>query len=187
MLGAAYSWSLESNRGLDIPAALSWHGFGDSGGASGKLAYELGNLYRVMGIEPHNSSALFWLMQWSLDKIRSFPGLAPGVMEKASQSIEAAAGLIPQLQIERPDAGLIQSEFGLTIHLLRHACRRGQLALENDPQQARRQRGELATDIVELIREFRGIWLQRNRVGGLDDSIARFEKLHQEYLAGETP
>lgn len=181
MAGAAFSWGLESNRDLDLAKMLSWHAFRDSSGAMGKAAYDLGNVYKAVGIEPHNSSVLFWIMQLPFDKIRAYPGLSPEVFKKVMEAIEAASAPIQQARMERPDGELIRDEFRLTTRLLRHACQRGLLALEANSQPTARLRSELTEDLSELIQEFRQIWLARNRVGGLSESTVRLERLQAEY------
>ena len=55
-----------------------------------------------------------------------------------------------------------------TGHLLRHACRRGLLALEKDAATASVLRRELDQDMQHIIRTY------KNRPGGLADSVARF-------------
>ena len=60
--GAAYAWALEANRALDVARAVSQHAFQDSTGSLGRAAYDLGNVYRSVGVEPHNSSEIFWAM-----------------------------------------------------------------------------------------------------------------------------
>jgi hypothetical protein len=182
MLGAAYSWAFNSNRALDIAQSLNWHAFRDSSCVMGKLAFDLGNVYRVLGIEPHNSSVLFWIMQLPLDQIRAYPGLSREGLQRALVGIEAASGILLQARIGRPDAEQILAEFRVTIRLLRHACWRGLLAFETDPLQASKLRGELEADFAGLLIEYRQVWLGRNRIGGLSDSMVRLEKLRADYV-----
>jgi hexosaminidase len=47
--GAAYSWSPDANRGLDIVRALDLYAFEDSTDIMGSIAYNLGNIYRGIG------------------------------------------------------------------------------------------------------------------------------------------
>lgn len=182
MAGAAFSWALESNRSLDLAEMLSWHAFRDASGAMGKAAFDLGNVYRALGIEPHNSSVLFWIMQWPLEELRAYPSLSPAVFNKTLEAIEAAAGQIRLARMEHPDGELVRDEFDLTARLLRHACRRGLLALESDPPGTARLRRELAEDLAALVLQYRQLWLARNRAGGLPESAARLEKLHADYI-----
>jgi hypothetical protein len=39
----------------------------------------------------------------------------------------------------------------------------------------------LKTELEHLIQEFQDIWLRRNQPGGLQDSLAIFERLLAEY------
>ena len=181
MLGAACSWALQANRELDLPAQLSWHGFRDASGALGRAAFDLGNVYRSLWEEPHNSSVLFWGMQWSLEQIRACPEAAPVHFERALQAVDAAAQPLHRAHAAGQGADQTRAEFDLTIRLLRHACRRGMLALETDPRRARSLKRELASDLDALIPEYRWVWLGKNRLGGLSESAARLEKLMADY------
>ncbi|RPJ29018.1 MAG: glycoside hydrolase [Chloroflexi bacterium] len=181
--GAAYAWSLESNRDLDLAESLSWHAFQDASGATGRAAFDLGNVYRAVGIEPHNSSALFRIMQWPLEQIRAAEGFTLANFEKTLEAIETASEPLSRTRMERPDRELVQDEFELTARLLRHACCRGLLALEDEPQKASGIQRQLAADVPALVAEYRRIWLRRNRTGGLAESSARLEKLYQEYTS----
>ena len=64
--------------------------------------------------------------------------------------------------------------------MLRHACRRGLLAI-GSRQEADLKR-ELNQDLREIIADYRHLWLARNRVGGLADSMARLEQLRADYV-----
>ena len=62
-VGAAYSWALEANRTMDVPAVVSLHAFRDPTGVMGRVAYDLGNVYKSAGVLMPNSSLLFWTLQ----------------------------------------------------------------------------------------------------------------------------
>lgn len=181
MVGAALSWCCAANCDLEISRSLSWHAFRDASGAAGKAACDLGNVYRSLWDEPHNSSILFWTMQWPLEKIRAHPGAAASYYENALRAAESACEPLQQARIERPDADLIREEFDLTFRLLRHACWRGMFALEEDPGRADKLKRALAADLPELVSDYRQVWLKRNRPGGLPESVGRLEKLQADY------
>ncbi len=61
--GSAYAWSFQSNKDLDVRQALDKYAFRDPSGSMGNLAYDLGNIYHEVGIEPDNASALFHILQ----------------------------------------------------------------------------------------------------------------------------
>ncbi|MCL4562773.1 MAG: family 20 glycosylhydrolase [Chloroflexi bacterium] len=179
--GSAYSWSLQANRDLDIAAAISLHAFHDPSGSMGRLAFDLGNVYRAVGIEPENSSALFWILQLPLEAIRSQGEAYMHSFRGVLQAVDQAARLLGKARMEGRDASLVRDEYRLVVRLLRHACDRGRLAFEQDPQKAARLRGKLKTDLVRILPAYRRIWLRRNRPGGLSDSLGRMEKLMVDY------
>jgi hypothetical protein len=178
--GAAYAWACEANRDLDIVDALDRFAFRDRAGAMGRLAYDLGNVYRALGIVTHNSSALFWVLQ----PLEGRPGaevLKREDIERGLAAIDAAMSGLSRAQMDRPDAALIAQEFEQTAHLLRHACRHGLLLLDPDQSGAAELRRELDRDLRQIIDEQRRLWLARNRPGGLSDSVARLERVLTHY------
>jgi hexosaminidase len=179
--GAAYSWHLESNRDLDVRRAVSLFAFEDASGEMGNLVYDLGNVYRAVGFEPPNASALFWILQWRLPAIQAFTSEGPGPFTRSLEAIETAMASLDREQMKDPEAALIREEFHQTAHLLRHACRRALLVLEQDGAKAKRLARELADDLDEIVPEYKRIWLARNRPGGLVDSVARLEAMAEDY------
>ncbi|MDQ3705144.1 MAG: family 20 glycosylhydrolase [Chloroflexota bacterium] len=179
-VGAAYSWALDANRDMDIALAVSAHAFHDPTGSMGRLAYDLGNVYRAPGVDLHNSSVLFWTLQRSFDELRKREGPVPdfaaslGAIERAMESLSSA-------RMQRADAALIAREYENTARMLRHACRRGQLMLQLEGADAGTTRKALDEDLRDIIREYEDIWLLRNRPGGLADSVVALEKARADY------
>lgn len=176
--GAAYSWALDANRHLDIPKALSLYAFDDTTASLGKVAYDLGNIYRDVGVEPGNSSALFWLLHEPLGQIRDFhETVSVQALNHTRDSIDQAALPLSHSQSHRPDASLIIDEFLLTIRMLHHATRRGLL----NAGVKHISKADLNVDLLAIIEEYQRIWLSRNRPGGLKDSLSRLERSRQDY------
>jgi hypothetical protein len=181
--GAAYSWAYAANKTIDIPQVVSLHAFADATGAMGRVAYDLGNVYRAVGLEPGNSSALFWVLQ-------ELPGQLVHPMPQIELDFETTLVAIDQAMqpmanahMRRPDAAQIMQEFEQTARLLRHACRLGQLIQDGDtdPTGSATRRKLLDQDMREIVREYERLWLARNRPGGLPDSVARLEKVRDRY------
>ncbi|MEA3309722.1 MAG: glycoside hydrolase family 20 zincin-like fold domain-containing protein [Chloroflexota bacterium] len=170
-MGAAYSWCLESNRELDVPAVVSRFAFDDPSGVLGQVAYDLGNIYRVPGYVPRNSNVLFWVLQGTFVDAERLAQFEPADIQRTLAAIDTAIAPLDAAQSTRPDAGLIQAEFQFTARLLRHSCRRALLLLEADSL----TRDELTLELESLLETYRERWLARNRPGGLEDSIARFK------------
>lgn len=182
-VGAAFAWAYAANRDMDVQAAVSRHAFTDPTGAMGKVAYDLGNVYRAVGYEPPNSSVLFWVLQ--SPSVASPSSLPPLDFDRALDAIDAAIQPIAAERMTRADAPLILQEFDNTVRLLRHACRLGQLLTQPDGAGALPRRRLLNDDMREIIREYERLWLARNRLGGLSDSVARLERLRARYTAQE--
>jgi hexosaminidase len=180
--GAAYSWCVKSAPSLDLPQALSMHAFADSSGEMGRLAYDLGNVYRTVGVEPRNSTVPFHVLQMPLGSIREkFPTIRAEDYALTLDAISQAMRQLTRERMRRSDAQLIKDEFLNTARLLQHSCRRGLLALEggaDGPEEARRQ---LNFDMMGIIQEYSRLWLARNRPGGLADSVRRLEKARVDY------
>jgi hexosaminidase len=178
LAGAAYSWALAANRHLDVPAALSRHVFRDHTGVVGQVAYDLGNIYQAVGLTPHNSSALFWLLQWPLEKVLERGELSPAGLARAREATAAAIEPLAEARMDRPDAELIAREFTLAARMMDHAARRGAFLLGHAGDS---ERAALGPDMDAIAAEYREVWLARNRPGGLADSVGRLERLRQDY------
>jgi hexosaminidase len=210
--GAAYSWCFGENRrmGIDDPVglqnALSLFAFDDKANVMGKVAYDLGEVYRMPGIYIPNSSLLFWTLRWPIDQVRSYPEKLTRILAKADpgfgivvdggtadpadvnranllerfersqQTIQAALAQIPNHQMQRTDAQLIVREFTNSARIMQHACKRAAFAIEEEGSIH-----DLATDVLEFQEEYRRIWIERNRPGGLTDSLNKMAHLSQEY------
>ncbi len=181
--GAAYSWALEANRSLDLPAALDRYAFQDRKGLMGRLAYDLGNLYRLIGVPLPNASGLFAVLQMPLAELRHNPLLPQADFMAPLPVLDQAALALSHASPGTPDASLVLREYDLTLRLLRHACQRGRLAQNPDTAGSAALRGEPGRDLQGLVEEYRAIWLARNRPGGLADSLSRFVPAQADYQA----
>jgi hypothetical protein len=88
---------------------------------------------------------------------------------QALARIDAVMAPLEQAAMRRPDADLILAEFRLAADLMRFSARRGLFLLGEGGSAA-----ELHAELRALIDRYRQNWLARNRPGGLDDSVARF-------------
>lgn len=178
-MGVAYSWALEANRGLDAAAAISRFAFDDPSGAMGRVAYDLGNVYRVSSLQVSNASVLFRALQTRLDKIGEHGAPTAESLRAAREALHAAMAPLADARMERADAELIEREFLNTARMMEHAVRRAELAAQGGPGSLRE---DLYEDMGEIIEEYRALWLERSRPGGLDDSARRLENAQADYL-----
>jgi hypothetical protein len=187
LAGASFAWNTKSAQtpeALDVPALLDTHIFKDRAGVMGRLAYELGQVYRQAGAELHNSSPLFWLLLLPgplPERRRGKEGLSPDGLEHALDTIDEAIAPLARAQMQRTDAALIRDEYAWVADTLRFAGRLGleRVAIGLDrpvSELGLTARRRLAADLRPLIDRHRALWLQRSRSGGLADSAARLER-----------
>jgi hexosaminidase len=180
--GAAYSWALEANRSTRVAASLDRHAFRDRAGVMGALAYELGSLLDLTGIQWFNGSPLFAILQNSLEWAGENQQLRAIPYARLLQVGEHSSIRLEQASMDRPDAGLVRREFALALKMLKHACQRGSLALNPGGPDAGGLKARLKADLDEIMTEYRAVWLARNRPGGLTDSMARFSQAQNDYM-----
>ncbi len=181
--GAAYAWAWNENKELDIAQAVSIHAFRDPTGTMGRVAVELGNVYQVPGLAVHNGSMLFWVLQLTFDELHERSWQIPTVesFSAALAAIDEAVRPLSKARMERRDASLVLREWEFTAQLMRHACRRGLLAIAPSQPGSAATRRELDHELQQIIQEYQKLWLARNRPGGLTESVARFEHGRIDY------
>ena len=98
--GAALSWSVEANRGLDLPRALDLHAFHDGAGVMGGLVYDLGNAYlQPDAAGSHGSLLAFALIRHSgIDPQLS--QLTVDGLERTEAYLDRVMGNLPAARIQ---------------------------------------------------------------------------------------
>jgi len=182
LYGAAVSWAYRANVDLDLPRALSLYAFGDLTGAMGRLAFDIGNVYRVYerltGQRIHNASFLVSVLYAPVEQ-RRFRGLdwadlPVEIFAQARQEIDAAMALLPRARMQVWDGALIAREYANAARLLRHACALGEFKIAWAKGEGIAARADaLAEDMRAILHEHRQLWLARNRIGGLEQGSGR--------------
>jgi hypothetical protein len=175
--GAAYAWSHEANRELDLPTALDAHVFHDPSRTMGRLAHDLGNVYQAVKTPLANGSRFFWTLLGGEARKNLYEEVTAEEFDRARETL---AGILPRLasqRMRRADARLVAEEFAFAGRLLDHACRRGRYRLNRQSEGGE----SLADELHGLTEEHRRIWRARNREGGLRDSAGRLERAGEVY------
>jgi hypothetical protein len=174
-MGAAFSWAYEVNREVDVPRAIGHYAFDDPTGNLGRVAYDLGEVYRAIGFVPHNSSALFWMLYEPLAVVREYrETVSEKTLHEALAAIDRAMAPLAQAHSRRADADIVQREFEYAAHLLRLGAQRGLYAIGAP---SARTASEFNRRLADAAAEFEEVWVLRNRLGGLRDSLARFRQV----------
>lgn len=177
--GAALSWAYDANVSADLPQLLDLYAFEDEAGVMGRLAYDLGNIYKVPG-RPGNM--LFNVYVSPLKpEVKLDTGIRPRLY-RALAMIDEIMAPLDRAKMARPDADLIKREFAHAAEMLRHGAKRALFQLEGTALSA----DALAEELDAIITEHRAVWLARNRPGGLEDSVRKIAAAREMYT-GEAP
>ena len=185
--GAAVAWCHEANRDLDIARALDLHVFRDRASVLGGLARDLGNVYRETGVLVKNASVLALLLLFPERPLGEgrLAGLTVEGLERAEARAAELESKLHEARCDRDDAPLLGAEFSLAAELMRHGCRLGIARLEAPGGAVASipptTSAALAADLSRIVADYERVWRQRNREGGLRDSVSRFNTLLRLY------
>jgi hypothetical protein len=164
--GAAYAWSYNANRDLDVPAACNAHVFRDAAGVLGNVAYDLGNVYQRAREPLHNGSRFFWALLGGTQHADRFNTVTAAEFRAARDDVARILSRLPAARSARADAVLLNEEFAFAGDLLSYACAAGIARINAAPARPDPDR------LTRLVDQHRTLWLARNRPGGLNDSTA---------------
>ena len=183
--GAALAWSQTANWDLDIASVLNLHLF-DCNNVLGNSLVGLSRIYTHPGLGRFNGDAMVDLMRVgegeALDKWRaSFAerGGTTASFESALDDVLTIKDALANAAPSTEETQRIQRELTLAADFIHHAAQRGFMVYGGGlvSQQAQLE------DLQNLVSRYRAIWLERNRPGGLTDSVARFEPALKAYGA----
>ena len=181
--GAGLSWNAASAGGeLPLARLVDRHVLGHGGGDLGRAVVELGDAYLETGARPLNGSVLFFLLMFAGKPAaeRRCEGITAESLERTRDHVDRTmAGIQGQ--------GRTRRELDWVADVLRLACRLGTGWMETGfdrPLTAlpSRLRRALSSELEDLARRLRGVWLGCHRPGGLEASQKRF--LHVRDLLG---
>ncbi len=189
--GAAVSWCLDTNRDLDLAAALDLHAFDDVARVLGRALVELGDLYRDVTPQVPNTSAVVLHLYYPQLTLGRGPtkGATADEFARLDDKLAGIAASLDGARPARADGALVLDEVRNAIALVRVLCADAVARLGGDgtlesvdvPTRVR-----LAGDLEPVIAAHRDLWLARNRPGGLDDSVAWLAHLGDCYRSGTT-
>jgi hypothetical protein len=157
VFGGAVSWSLATNRDLDLPAVLDRYVFGDSTGRLGAALDGLGRLWRGTGQQSFNVSPLqAALLPHQLHLVVGEPDTA-----KVTELVDHIDELVTAIGRSEPtcvDGAIVRHELTNAAALARHGASR--LLKRAQP-----------AELEDVMVDYESCWRQRSRPGGLPDSL----------------
>jgi len=178
--GAAFSWCYASNQECNLVHVLNEIVFQDENQTIGQVLIEVGNAYQDFGILLPNSSVLFRLLQDSSQNLERFGGIPIEAFQKSSEKLQNLLERLEKCKLTRTDSSMIIKEIRISIELMIHACKRGILTFSEGNSI---NYTNLLREIRDLILNYEVAWLARNRIGGLSDSLHRFDTIINEYTS----
>jgi hexosaminidase len=180
LYGAAVSWCLDSNRGIDLAVALDRVVFTDDTGGLGPVLTTIGSIADRLDAPLLNSSALFALLIAGGDAA-AVPAVAPDALAEADEVLATAADALAHARPAGADGDVAVRETAQAVALARFAV--ALLAAGGVAQLAPSSAADLLDRLDALLAEQRACWLLSARPGGMDDSIARFAPLRAALAA----
>ena len=184
--GAALSWGYENNRDVDIQSALSRFMFHDTANVMGQLAYDFGKAFHELDWDKNfNGHLLAYLTKvpYIRDRAKSEDG-HQGEISKANlhhvidHLADLQAGLV-ETTMQSAEGEIVIKEYRQASALMQHTAK-WLLFIRGESEQSAQ---DLLLELDSLLTNQRETWLIRNRRGGLEDSIARFDTMREDYSA----
>ena len=174
-LGAAAAWSGASPRG-DLGPLVGQRVFADPSGAMGAAVVSLANAYRAIDVRMANASILTRLLFRPAESSvpPRYTGVSARGFEAALEVIETARAELASQQSARADAALVAEEIDEAAEVLTLCAQDGLARLSGDGTlagMAGRGRVRLAGKATRCAARHQGLWLARNRAGGLEESL----------------
>lgn len=185
--GAALAWNADANLEADIPGYLNKFVFADSAEVIGQLLLDLGNYYKLeSGLPRPNDTEMSMLLRSSLDNVLLVEQLTEAHLEKLADYIGDIEKRLEGPSLHCEDGELVMKELKNGVHFVKYAialgkikCKLAQNPGHADPAVLQEQ----IQDLDILLHDYRLLWLERNRIGGLEQSVARLLALRAEYKA----
>jgi hypothetical protein len=186
--GAAVSWNVKGNSDIDIAFLLDQWVFQDRAGLIGQIILDLGNLYTLTGVKFQNQSVLFTSLrdiEKSLSEDENFKRLTLKGLERVDSSIVANISKLNKSKMVCADADQVFGELLNAVAMYQHASRviRDKLVSGDGTMNhiSETERQFLIQDISRIIANHRELWVKRDRIGGLQSSTEKLEKILMYY------
>lgn len=174
LFGAAVSWGYQSNKQIDVANLISRYVLEDATGKSGKALLDLGNTYLK------TNSLIYNEMLISPDRpIRE--SVTPEGLNATINWLEEHLDILLNAPMECEDAEIVKKEMKQAVNMAVLGCNIAQARFNktNDIQALQdispSKRKALSSKFEKMIKEYRDLWIVRNRPGGLQVSAGNLE------------
>ncbi|MBO8160509.1 MAG: family 20 glycosylhydrolase [Thermosipho sp. (in: Bacteria)] len=183
MYGAAVSWGFHENKTLDLVNALDVHLFERE--SLGKILYDIGNAYKLTGIEVPNSSFFVLPLLYPEGILLDNPMIKKLKLENLNavkDILEKNLSTLRNLENYDSSNRLVKDEIKnsieialFSVDLIISFLKTKSKSLEDLPKIIKQ---EFKYRFEKLVDEYKIIWQKRNRVGGLNNSLNKLTKIY---------
>ena len=183
--GAAFAWNRTEAKHRDPgdwAAAIDRWVLDSPECGLGEATLELANVYQITGATQKNGTALFHLLMSPDDGLENprYRGLSREGLDSAREIIRSAVTKMARAETQSLEARRTRDELLWVAGTLRLACTVGEARLDSPFSELSglpaETRAALGGELAELAEQRRELWLERNRPGGLEDSLRQFTK-----------
>lgn len=176
LAGGAFSWSLESNRAIDLADVLSRRLFDDAGGVFARVLCDIGRIPELLETPILNTSPL-WVVLQSGGRLPEKHTPPPAALRQVRELLREAT---TRLNTAEPacagaDADVADLQFVIDTALLAVDLIPMGLGEDTDPTPA--QARSALDRLEQILARHTQRWLATSRYGGLTASLAELEPL----------
>ena len=189
LYGAAISWSLENNRDIDINGLLNKYVYQDRSEKTSQVIYDLGNVNQIVVKNDIYNASFFALLKYVDKPMSKYAQTKKLTIKELSEAAEALNKIIDRVETCKAtasDAEIIYREIKNSARLAIHSCNLGIAKLKTQDGTVKSvdavTKYKLLVDIEAIIAEYKEIWVKRNRIGGLTDSLEHLLKVKNTYV-----
>ncbi len=187
-VGAAYSWSVNSNPESKIEFVMNQYIFKDKTGKTAQSILKLGDAYLKCKIPEGNANAFHLMLRrykWTMKGHYQTKELKITNLENAETEINEAIKEMLAAKPESSDSSIIKREVLQACSLAKHGINLGIARLKAPKYETKSTDQDtkqiLYSELEKIIEDHKTTWILRNRKGGLESSTEKMIDLLNYY------
>ncbi|MFH4966444.1 family 20 glycosylhydrolase [Gaetbulibacter sp. M235] len=187
--GAAVSWSLEDNRDLDINWVLNKYIYKDPAEKTAQVIFDMGNTNQILDNSDINNYSFYSLLYYINKPLKENRQTAKLKNKDLNEAIIVLNKIIKRVETCKAtanDAEIVYREIINASKLAIHSCNLGIAKLKTKEGSIEKvdadTKYKLLVEIDAIIAEYKEVWMLRNQIGGLTDSLEQLLKVRTAYL-----
>jgi hypothetical protein len=188
--GASVSWCLKQNRHLDINSVLNRYIYKDPAEKTSQIIFDMGNVNQVLNENDIFNTSFYAMLQFIDKPMGKQAQLKNLTIKNLTKTIEALHKIIDRVETAKAtakDCEIVYREIKNAANLAIHSCNLGIAKLKTEDGTIEGVNAEtkyqLSVELDAIISEYKEIWILRNRIGGLTDSVDYLLKVRNQYTA----